>query len=150
MKMNKQPEFFALFCDDVRLELGGTQSIIGVLQDAVLVEEFPLTIPRLSVFFYLHLFDSDLDQVTVELQNAQTGDVLRAISLQDIDRLKASLSNMGDALQVNGMKVSGVIESGEIALSEPLMLRLCVHLTETRTLYSSSRLSYQLETQSES
>lgn len=142
--MSKPPELFALFCEDVRRELGGTQSIIGVFQDVVLLEEMPFTLPRLSVFFNLHLFDADLDKVCVELQRADTGVVLTSVAFNDINGLKKRLEAIGDQISEVGVKVNGTIESTSFSVEEPMTLRICAHLNRSRSVVSSSRLTFRL------
>jgi hypothetical protein len=53
-------EALGLFCDDVRDELGGTHSIIGVYPDNLDIPTVPVTVPRLSMYVRLNV-DSDDD-----------------------------------------------------------------------------------------
>jgi hypothetical protein len=41
---------FALFCDSVRDEVGGTQSIIGIFPDNIEIGHVPVGLPKLSVY----------------------------------------------------------------------------------------------------
>jgi hypothetical protein len=45
----------ALFCDDIREEIGGTTTIVGVLPDNLSVSEIPGIFPKLCVYVRMHL-----------------------------------------------------------------------------------------------
>lgn len=41
----------ALFCDDIRHESAGTQSLVGIFPDNLAISELPGALPRLSIYF---------------------------------------------------------------------------------------------------
>jgi len=47
----------AIFCDDIRAEKAGTDTIVGVLPDNINVPDMPGIFPRLAVYIRLHIFD---------------------------------------------------------------------------------------------
>lgn len=42
---------FGIFCDDFRLEVRGKHSLIGCYDNDMIVDEFPIKLPQLFVFF---------------------------------------------------------------------------------------------------
>jgi hypothetical protein len=44
----------ALFCDDVREEKAGTDTLVGIFPDNVVVAEVPTSIPKVSIYFRFH------------------------------------------------------------------------------------------------
>lgn len=49
------PNYSVIFCDDIRNELGGKVSLMGIYGTHVLVSSMPLTIPRLCIHFNIEL-----------------------------------------------------------------------------------------------
>jgi hypothetical protein len=45
----------ALFCEDVRQEVGGTVTLIGLLSDNLAVPAFPGAMPKLAVYARVHV-----------------------------------------------------------------------------------------------
>jgi hypothetical protein len=45
----------AIFCEDVREEVGGTHSIIGVMPDNIEVASFPGMLPKLAIYIRISL-----------------------------------------------------------------------------------------------
>src|SRR5262245_18500679 len=45
----------ALFCDSVRREIGGSDSVVGVMPDNAHVPNFPGVIPRIAIYFRVQL-----------------------------------------------------------------------------------------------
>lgn len=144
MPMNKQPEFFVLYCDSVRAEIGGMHSLIGVLQDVVRVSEAPKTIPRLSVFFNLHLFDTEFDHVIVELLRTGVDEPLATVTLSDVDNLRTRISELDENAASDGVKVTGTIESTPFIIDHPMTLQLRARLSNSRALLSSSTLKFEV------
>jgi len=62
---------FSLFCDDIRAEVGGKMSVMGVYQaDMVFppVQEFPITIPKFGILFkYYETKDAFTEDVVIRV-----------------------------------------------------------------------------------
>lgn len=43
--------FYAIYCDDIRHEVGNKQSLIGVYNGVLKVTSFPAVLPKLCIFF---------------------------------------------------------------------------------------------------
>jgi len=51
----KHPYLHAIYCDDIRLELGSKQSLMGVYTGELLVPRFPATMAKLCAIIEMHL-----------------------------------------------------------------------------------------------
>lgn len=64
----KEPYGFSIFCDDIRHEMGGKLSYMGVYgADMVVHRQFPITIPMLVIVVYYNIDAKDPDRDDVEL-----------------------------------------------------------------------------------
>jgi hypothetical protein len=52
---NHHIDAIALFCEDIREEKGGSQTLIGVMGDNIMVPSFPGAMPRLGIYIRLHI-----------------------------------------------------------------------------------------------
>jgi hypothetical protein len=50
----------ALFCEDIRTEAQGTDSLVGIMPDNLNVPQFPFILPKLSIYLRV-LFDRRMD-----------------------------------------------------------------------------------------
>ena len=58
----------AIFCQHIREEMGGTDTLIGILPDNVQLPSFPVALPNLSVYARIHLSPSFTpDSISVSL-----------------------------------------------------------------------------------
>jgi hypothetical protein len=58
----------ALYCDDVRHEIGGKKSFIGTYHAELWVPEFPALLPKLAVAYWVQIpFDKQCDYVTIRV-----------------------------------------------------------------------------------
>lgn len=61
----------AIFCEDIRAEKSGTETIVGVFPDNINVPSFPGMMPKLGVYVRIHVpTDEDLRSVRIELVDA--------------------------------------------------------------------------------
>lgn len=65
-----------LFCEDVRQEVGGTVSIVGVLPDNVSVEQWPGVMPKLGIYLRVHMNPEHNPVGLVVKLRGPSGDVL--------------------------------------------------------------------------
>lgn len=66
----KDVSAFAIFCEDIRRELGGRSTIIGIYPDSIDVPSFPGALRRLAVFFRVRFsVDGNFDEpISVDLE----------------------------------------------------------------------------------
>ncbi len=48
------PSGHTIFCDDIRHEIGGKISLIGIYQSEIIVREFPITLPKLCMIITIN------------------------------------------------------------------------------------------------
>jgi hypothetical protein len=61
-------EIFAVFCDDIRHEVGNKASLIGIYNGDLLASDLPIFMPRLGVMFQLRTpLDYELSNVTYRI-----------------------------------------------------------------------------------
>lgn len=89
---NRQVE--TLFCDDIRHEIGGKVSYIGVYAGSLLVPEFPVTLPKLCLSVRI-MNPVNEPPRSLTLQVLKDDETLQEISL-DEDQLIAALDGNGD------------------------------------------------------
>jgi hypothetical protein len=58
-------EAVAVFCEDIRREAAGTDTIVGILPDRVIVPKIPGAIPKLYVYARAHVFEASPGSVLV-------------------------------------------------------------------------------------
>lgn len=49
------------FCEDIRAEKQGTESVVGIFPDKINLPQFPATLPKLSLYLRLVIDSSDND-----------------------------------------------------------------------------------------
>lgn len=63
---------YSIFCDDIRSEVGGKLSIMGTYAEALIVEEFPVTLAKLCVASWLHFpADATFESLSVRLMQGK-------------------------------------------------------------------------------
>lgn len=82
----------ALFCEDIRREHNGQETIVGIFPDNIAVEGVPTVIPKMAVYLRVHSsLDFPLDSITLRLL-APNGEEL-ASSDAEHDLIKQAFDN---------------------------------------------------------
>jgi hypothetical protein len=122
----------SLFCEDIRSEATGQDSIIGVFSDSISLGNFPATFPRLSIYTRLN-FDIDFDIEGLELKIVDsTGKVISRNSLD----AELIASNRTDA-RAKGNPTYGFIMRtvmGLFTIAAPDLIRANVTVNGEETL----------------
>jgi hypothetical protein len=93
-----------LFCDDVREEKSGTETLVGVLPDNLSIDKIPSAIPKLGMYFRIHLDPKfDPGRLTTKLK-MEDGSV---IELGEIDR--SVLDRTRVEAEKHGAPITGLI-----------------------------------------
>ena len=71
-----------LFCDDIRHEMGGKLSFIGVYSDSLFVNAFPVTLPKLCLFVKV-VIPADEPIRILNLRVLRDDEVLQEIALDE-------------------------------------------------------------------
>ncbi len=95
------PSISAIYCDDIRNELGGKLSFIGVYSAEMQLPTFPVTLPKFCVFVSIKLA---IDQYPKEYVRVRLFDGENVIASLDIDQQnleKSKPSVLGSDQSVN-------------------------------------------------
>jgi len=71
----------ALFCDDIRFEVGNKLTYVGCYDVEIVLPELPFVLPRFCVSVELHLREFPLDETPIELRIFLPGDQPAAASI---------------------------------------------------------------------
>ena len=103
--MVTEPYITTIWCDDIRMELGGKQSFMGVYADVIFVPKFPITLPKLCVFLKI-VFpkESSAGGVSVKITNKET--VLIDVEMNNLPRIEEQESEMvvGSSITLNNVE----------------------------------------------
>ena len=64
----------ALFCDDIRFELGNKHTYVGCYDAEIVLPELPFVLPKFCISVELHLREFPLDETPIELRIFLPGD----------------------------------------------------------------------------
>jgi hypothetical protein len=108
------PSAIAVFCDDIRQEIGGKVSFIGIYQQSLISPApFPMTLPRLCVsVFYAHYVEDDLEPVKIRAKFAVTNTTLFEAELP-VDHLKPK----PPLINVTGAKAAALMTRFDLIFS---------------------------------
>lgn len=140
---------WALFCDDIRPEMGGKQSLIGVYRSHAVVKEFPFYFPKIGVFLNIkfkklgksnalripkeeiHIRIYLSNEILLELSLPNLKDPKFRRHLRDqIEKEKAELNILGDDDLEAGVTISISRVFAPIEVSEPSSLKVRVAVGE--------------------
>ncbi len=71
MKIAKK--IFTLVCDDIRLEVDGRISLMGILDKDLVVDEIPYILPSLSIMISLEEMQTEISEINVILRAPKVG-----------------------------------------------------------------------------
>ncbi|WP_441465370.1 DUF6941 family protein [Bradyrhizobium xenonodulans] len=107
---------FAFFCEDVRRENGGRETLIGILPDTVQVPRFPWVVRRITIHFRIRIqADFDCDRavmIDVESENADIEAVKREPAPMELVRRTV------ERARNRGLPYGTLI--GRVEMNEPL------------------------------
>lgn len=124
MAINK-PTVSALYCDDVRQELGGKTSFMGVYNADILLPAFPATLPKFCVYSTIRLpFESPPKSIIVKVLSGDA--VLGELNLPEEILSSAALPPAPDdaATADTSLQMSFLIAFAPLHIQEPTRLRL--------------------------
>jgi hypothetical protein len=130
---------FTIICDDVRQEVGNKLSMMGIYDHAIMVEQFPVAIPRISfVMKAKTTADRPFERLTfLVLRDEETlieaemdGDRLNALLKQSV-----AASIAGSTLEASDriLMVTAILTVAPLTIEKPCRLRFRA-LTESEEL----------------
>lgn len=124
-----------LYCDDIRHEVAGKLSLIGVYADALLVHDFPVTLPKLCVFARLAAQSQDIPAFQA-LEVLKDGEVIHRIEPPKNQALKktARQDTAEQQHRVSARTIQIAVTLSPVVFDDPCTLT-------TRALTSGGELS---------
>lgn len=91
------PQIFPIYCDDVRREVGGSTSLIGVYRDGISVETGIATLRKLCIHATI-ILDEDATHEDISLRIEWEGEILKESSIPKelVQRLREENANDDD------------------------------------------------------
>jgi hypothetical protein len=142
-----EPSGFAVFCDDIRQEVGGKVSLIGCYGAEMLVEDaFPTDIAKLGVFVRLFIpSDAIPKEIKVEVFLPQDSDEPSGQIVSDIPPLQATLladpALTKDPSKKKKLGLSWNFHMGPLELEKAGLIRVQALLDGTRVRLGTLRIS---------
>jgi hypothetical protein len=100
--------FIGLFCEDIREEKTNLRTLVGVLPDNVQVGNLPGFLPKLCVYFHIHLdLDSDVKQIKARIRFPDGA----TIEVSDFEKLIEPVKAESKA---TGMPFAGLISTATV------------------------------------
>lgn len=137
-----KPNFSVLFCDDIRHELGGKVSLMGIYGSHLLLPALPSNLIKLSVHFSIELpTESKPESVTI------------VIFVGGKEHTKLELGGLGyndeAAKEVNGHRLFGGTSLNNLEFTEKTKIEAVIELDNQKAysacLLVDSKENYQTE-----
>ena len=97
----------ALFCEDIREEVSGQNTLVGVMADNMAVPSTPVMLARLGIYTRVYFDISDQPEAVSAIVEMPSGDRFE-LGGASADLVKASF----DTAKSNNVKVAGIILKG--------------------------------------
>jgi hypothetical protein len=121
MKKNEGRYITAIFCDDIRHEVGGKMSYMGCYQDEIIVETAPVLLPKLCAFISI-VTPEERPFESLKIRVVQDDDVELArmdVPIKGITETNQIFDNTSTRKTINT-----AIVFSPFAIEKPTMLRL--------------------------
>jgi hypothetical protein len=116
----------ALFCEDVRPELTGQHTLVGILPDNIEVPALPISMPKLGVYVRATIESTQrLNDIAISFRNTD-GSAIELAQWKPATIQKGWLES-----NANGLPIYGLIST---AVFSPFQIHQAGHLTVTVTI----------------
>lgn len=115
-----------IFCDDIRHEINGKMSLMGMYGDVMYLPDFPITIPKICAFFEL--------RIPPDLKNGTDATLTIMKGPEKIGAISLPIQSFDDSTKIPHGKPyvfsrsSGAMEFSSIIFTEPTLLELVVQI----------------------
>ena len=116
----------AIFCDDIRQEINGKMSLMGIYSVDMYVPDFPITLPKVCSFFELRI-PPNLSSVTEATLVVMKG-------AEKINSITLALPASDEAVKIPHGKpfaysrLIGAMEFANVSFSEPTLLEVAAQI----------------------
>jgi len=87
------PYLETIFCDDIRQEISGKRTLVGVYEHNLLVESFPVTLPKLCLVTRLVVpASTEFERISFEVMKGDESILLAEIPPEIVKNIKAKES----------------------------------------------------------
>src|SRR5665647_411847 len=97
----------ALFCEDIREEASGQNTLVGVMADNIAVPSTPVMLARLAIYTRVYFDISDVPEEVSAIAEMPSGEKIE-LGAASADLVKTSF----DAAKSNNVRVAGIILKG--------------------------------------
>ncbi|WP_192215323.1 DUF6941 family protein [Methylobacterium bullatum] len=146
-----EPHGIALFCEDIRNEVGGSISLIGVYQSDLVVPALPMILPKFAIAITVvtNPLPGDIQRIKLEVFFPGDGerpsiDINREVSTKDAVTNKKS----PDPDVPPHMKLLQNIFMSPIEISQEGFIKVRVHINDTRIKAGVLRVIHMPEDES--
>jgi hypothetical protein len=125
-EMNANYSLTTIFCDDIRHEINGKVSLMGMYRGEMFVPDFPITLPKICAFFELRLppdFSTRTDAIITVMKGAEK---LNSITLNLSPSDVKPLARHGKPYVF--ISTVGGLEFPSMTLSEPTLLEVIAQI----------------------
>jgi len=115
----------SIFCDDVRYELNGKVSLMGIYNDQMFVPDFPITLPKVCAHFDLRVNpDFDCSEATLIIMKGaeKISSITLALSLAD------DYAQPDHGKQIAYKHFIGGVELPNIRFEEPTLMEILAQI----------------------
>lgn len=118
--------FSCLYCDDVRTEVGGKLSLMGIYNGSILFHEFPVTVASLTAVMTLSFpIDNPIESLKFELTNDDGIEFSVESSKEELKEQRARyLENCDEDAEV--AKITTIVKMPNVVFDKKTLLRSMV------------------------
>lgn len=108
--MTTQWQAVGIFCEDLREEKSGQEIIIGVMPDNLRISQFPALLPKLGLYFRIHLYPTtSIRFISTRIRFPDKSE----LELGSFDQ--SSIEKTQSEARANGAPVTGLISRGVLS-----------------------------------
>lgn len=139
------PRLSVIFCEDIRHEIGGKKSLMGILGERILVKKMPFTFSKLCCHFSVELPEGQSPKQSMIIKLFLDGTEMQGVDIPAEAFKDKDISDHG------WTKVVGGIDAGNFQINTPceISLSLFIDGVEFNTPYSSMHVDLDESIESE-
>lgn len=121
-----EPTVTVLFCEDVRHEIGGKVSLMGILGETIFVEKFPVTLQKICSHFVFEMHRSQFPKTRLSVKLFINGAEKEGVDLP------AEMLENAPPSEHGMVRIMGSIDMLNLQITEPTELAVSVLLDDKK------------------
>ncbi|MHB0989831.1 MAG: hypothetical protein ACYC3O_07150 [Burkholderiales bacterium] len=122
MEQLNQRVVFALFCDDIRQEIGNKFSFVGCYQSVMVVQQFPVQLPKLCAHVLVITPTSKrLERLVIRAKLNE--DVVAELEMP-VSSLADKFNEIASSAELGRLSIQAMIVLSPVIITEPSKLRI--------------------------